>query len=161
MQWSLRVVLIAHEFNYHFHPPHALHVHVHVCPHHAGPDFLFESSTFTKCCKLVWSVSCNNVLLPSLLIHCSQNGCKLGRFFLSYIHFFCRTCSKSFSYRRLRYLESRFNLHVMLNEHRELKAQKCVPHRDFYNVRKVGVLFPRSEHCTPCHHDAHVKYMYM
>ena len=26
----------------------------------------------------------------------------------------------------------------MLNEQRELKAQKSVPHRDFYNVRKVG-----------------------
>ena len=46
--------------------------------------------------------------------------------------------SKSFSYRRLGYLDSRFHLHVMLNELRELKAQKSVPHRDFYNVRKVN-----------------------
>ena len=46
--------------------------------------------------------------------------------------------SKSFTYRRLCYLESRFNLHEMLNEHKELKAQKMVPHRDFYNVRKVS-----------------------
>ena len=44
---------------------------------------------------------------------------------------------KSFSYRRLHYLESRFKLHMMLNEMRELRAQKAVPHRDFYNVRKV------------------------
>lgn len=45
--------------------------------------------------------------------------------------------SKTFSYRRLRYLESRFQLHVMLNEMKEVKAQRMVPHRDFYNVRKV------------------------
>lgn len=60
-------------------------------------------------------------------------------------------CSKSFSYRRLRYLESRFNLHVMLNEHRELKAQKCVPHRDFYNIRKVSThlqsFSPKTHFC--------------
>lgn len=47
--------------------------------------------------------------------------------------------SKSFSYRRLGYLDSRFHLHVMLNELREVKAQKGVPHRDFYNVRKVFI----------------------
>ena len=47
-------------------------------------------------------------------------------------------CSKTLSYRRLKYLESRFQLHTMLNEMKELKAQKMVPHRDFYNVRKVN-----------------------
>ena len=45
---------------------------------------------------------------------------------------------KSYTFRRLCYLESRFNLHEMLNEHKELKAQRMVPHRDFYNVRKVS-----------------------
>ena len=44
---------------------------------------------------------------------------------------------KSFCYRRLSYLSSKFQLHVLLNELRELAAQKAVPHRDFYNVRKV------------------------
>ena len=44
---------------------------------------------------------------------------------------------KSFCYRRLSYLTSKFQLHVLLNELRELAAQKAVPHRDFYNVRKV------------------------
>ena len=28
-------------------------------------------------------------------------------------------------------------MHVLLNEMRELAEQKCVPHRDFYNIRKV------------------------
>ena len=54
-------------------------------------------------------------------------------------HVIYHSClSKSFCYRRLRYLEARFNLHVLLNEMRELAAQKAVPHRDFYNVRKVN-----------------------
>jgi len=44
---------------------------------------------------------------------------------------------KSFCYRRLSYCSSKFQLHVLLNELRELAAQKAVPHRDFYNVRKV------------------------
>ncbi|XP_022107456.1 AMP deaminase 2-like isoform X2 [Acanthaster planci] len=44
---------------------------------------------------------------------------------------------KSFSYRRLSYLASRFHLHSLLNEMKELAAQKSVPHRDFYNIRKV------------------------
>ena len=65
--------------------------------------------------------------------------------------------SKSFCYRRLSYLESRFDLHMMLNEQREQKAQKAVPHRDFYNVRKVrepvnNQLFNYyyQIHCTAC-----------
>lgn len=32
---------------------------------------------------------------------------------------------------------SKFYLHEMLNEMAELKELKSVPHRDFYNVRKV------------------------
>ena len=48
---------------------------------------------------------------------------------------------KSFCYRRLTYLSSKFQLHVLLNELRELAAQKAVAHRDFYNVRKVKLLY--------------------
>uniref|UniRef100_A0A0N4Z8V3 AMP deaminase n=1 Tax=Parastrongyloides trichosuri TaxID=131310 RepID=A0A0N4Z8V3_PARTI len=44
---------------------------------------------------------------------------------------------KSFCYRRLSYLQNKFQLHVLLNELRELHEQKSVPHRDFYNIRKV------------------------
>ena len=44
---------------------------------------------------------------------------------------------KSFCYRRLTYLSSKFNLHQVMNESKELAAQKAVAHRDFYNVRKV------------------------
>ncbi|XP_068996743.1 AMP deaminase 2 isoform X4 [Embiotoca jacksoni] len=43
---------------------------------------------------------------------------------------------KSFCYRRLQYLSSKFQMHILLNEMKELAAQKKVPHRDFYNIRK-------------------------
>ena len=45
--------------------------------------------------------------------------------------------SKSFCYRRLSYLSSKYQLHTLLNDIHESASQKAVPHRDFYNVRKV------------------------
>lgn len=53
--------------------------------------------------------------------------------------------SKSFAFRRLKYLEGKFNLYVLLNEYQEMADSKRVPHRDFYNVRKVD---------THVHHSA-------
>ncbi|WPG97841.1 Hypothetical protein R9X50_00062200 [Acrodontium crateriforme] len=53
--------------------------------------------------------------------------------------------SKSFAFRRLQYLEGKFNLYVLLNEYQEIADTKGVPHRDFYNVRKVD---------THVHHSA-------
>jgi len=52
---------------------------------------------------------------------------------------------KTLAYKRLAVLEQRFSLHVLLNGERELSTQKSVPHRDFYNVRKVD---------THVHHSA-------
>mmetsp|Transcript_19955 Transcript_19955/g.64264 ORF Transcript_19955/g.64264 Transcript_19955/m.64264 type:complete len:978 (-) Transcript_19955:163-3096(-) len=52
---------------------------------------------------------------------------------------------KSFAHVRLVLLEQLFTLHVLLNGSRELRLQKAVPHRDFYNVRKVD---------THVHHSA-------
>ena len=43
----------------------------------------------------------------------------------------------SYAFKRLELLAARFSLHILLNDTRELDAQKSVPHRDFYNVRKV------------------------
>lgn len=53
--------------------------------------------------------------------------------------------SKSFAFRRLQYLEGKFNLYALLNEYQEMADSKKVPHRDFYNVRKVD---------THVHHSA-------
>ena len=53
--------------------------------------------------------------------------------------------TKSFAWRRLKYLDGKWNLYFLLNEYRELADMKTVPHRDFYNVRKVD---------THVHHSA-------
>lgn len=52
---------------------------------------------------------------------------------------------KSFAFKRLSYLERKFQLHALLNEYQEMADSKKVPHRDFYNVRKVD---------THVHHSA-------
>ncbi|KAF3482063.1 AMP deaminase 2 [Arthroderma uncinatum] len=52
---------------------------------------------------------------------------------------------KSFAFKRLSYLEGKFQLHALLNEYQEIADSKKVPHRDFYNVRKVD---------THVHHSA-------
>lgn len=53
--------------------------------------------------------------------------------------------AKSFAFRRLQYLEARWNLYYLLNEFQETGVSKRNPHRDFYNVRKVD---------THVHHSA-------
>lgn len=53
--------------------------------------------------------------------------------------------SKSFAFKRLEYLETKWNLYYLLNEFEENKTSKRNPHRDFYNVRKVD---------THIHHSA-------
>ena len=52
---------------------------------------------------------------------------------------------QSFAFNRLELLAAKFNLHILLNGDMENEAQKSVPHRDFYNVRKVD---------THVHHSA-------
>uniref|UniRef100_A0A8C6VM93 AMP deaminase n=1 Tax=Naja naja TaxID=35670 RepID=A0A8C6VM93_NAJNA len=59
---------------------------------------------------------------------------------------------KSFCYRRLQYLSSKFQMHVLLNEMKELAAQKKVPHRDFYNIRKVDTHI----HASSCMNQKHL-----
>uniref|UniRef100_A0A914GU46 AMP deaminase n=1 Tax=Globodera rostochiensis TaxID=31243 RepID=A0A914GU46_GLORO len=44
---------------------------------------------------------------------------------------------KTFCYRRLTFLQTHFSLHVLLNDQLENAEQRSVPHRDFYNIRKV------------------------
>lgn len=53
--------------------------------------------------------------------------------------------AKSFAFRRLQYLEARWNLYYLLNDYEETSVSKKNPHRDFYNVRKVD---------THVHHSA-------
>ncbi|KAL5761882.1 hypothetical protein ACOSP7_018146 [Xanthoceras sorbifolium] len=52
---------------------------------------------------------------------------------------------RSACHHRLRFLEEKFRLHLLVNADREFLAQKGAPHRDFYNIRKVD---------THVHHSA-------
>ncbi|KAJ3037994.1 AMP deaminase [Rhizophlyctis rosea] len=60
--------------------------------------------------------------------------------------------TKSFAFRRLRYLESKFSMYVLLNEYQEMADSKRVPHRDFYNVRKVDT----HVHHSSCMNQKHL-----
>ncbi|RKO97339.1 hypothetical protein CXG81DRAFT_16054, partial [Caulochytrium protostelioides] len=60
--------------------------------------------------------------------------------------------TKSFAFRRLRYLESKFHMYVLLNEYQEVADSKRVPHRDFYNVRKVDT----HVHLASCMNQKHL-----
>ena len=53
--------------------------------------------------------------------------------------------TKSFAYRQLDILEGKFQLYFLVNSYQETAECKKVPHRDFYNVRKVD---------THVHHSA-------
>ncbi|XP_042052918.1 AMP deaminase-like isoform X2 [Salvia splendens] len=52
---------------------------------------------------------------------------------------------RSACHHRLRFLEEKFRLHLLVNADKEFVAQKSAPHRDFYNIRKVD---------THVHHSA-------
>ena len=60
--------------------------------------------------------------------------------------------AKSFAFRRLQYLEGKFNLYFLLNEYHEIADSKRVPHRDFYNVRKVDT----HVHHSSCMNQKHL-----
>ncbi|EGD74499.1 Ampd2 protein [Salpingoeca rosetta] len=60
--------------------------------------------------------------------------------------------TKSFSFRRIHFLLNKFTLHTMLNSTRELTEQKSVPHRDFYNIRKVDT----HVHLSACMNQKHL-----
>lgn len=82
----------------------------------------------------------HTALVPQQRCRRHQEGCRDVSLLLH-----CRMCKisamgpiKSFCHHRLMLLEQKFNLHVMLNADKEFLAQKTAPHRDFYNVRKVG-----------------------
>ncbi|KAJ3069940.1 AMP deaminase [Podochytrium sp. JEL0797] len=64
----------------------------------------------------------------------------------------CDGPMKSFAFRRLRYLESKFQMYVLLNEYQEMADSKRVPHRDFYNVRKVDT----HVHHSSCMNQKHL-----
>lgn len=59
---------------------------------------------------------------------------------------------RSFSHLRLLLLSERFKLHCILNAGKERLEQISVPHRDFYNVRKVDT----HVHHSSCMNQKHL-----
>jgi len=59
---------------------------------------------------------------------------------------------KSFCFKRLSFLQSKYQLHNLLNEIREIAEQKAVSHRDFYNTRKVDTHI----HAAACMNQKHL-----
>jgi AMP deaminase len=59
---------------------------------------------------------------------------------------------KSWAHSRLHILEARFNLHELLNHDIEQLVQRGVPHRDFYNVRKID----NHVHHSACMNQKHL-----
>eukprot|EP00835_Amoeboradix_gromovi_P000823 NODE_31_length_32452_cov_0.352672.p3 type:complete len:719 gc:universal NODE_31_length_32452_cov_0.352672:15989-13833(-) len=45
--------------------------------------------------------------------------------------------TKTFAFRRLRYLEAKYQMYSLVNENIEISETKSNSHRDFYNVRKI------------------------
>lgn len=60
--------------------------------------------------------------------------------------------TKSYAYSRLKIMEARFRLHLLLNEQTELAHQRAVPHRDFYNIRKID----NHVHHSACMNQKHL-----
>jgi len=59
---------------------------------------------------------------------------------------------KTYAYKRLNFLQSLFDMHLVLNEVLEQAICKAVPHRDFYNVRKVDT----HVHHSSCMNQKHL-----
>merc|ERR1719334_1326315 len=60
--------------------------------------------------------------------------------------------ARTFCYQRLQALQAKFKLHMLLNENNEMAESKRVPHRDFYNIRKVD----NHVHHSACMHQKHL-----
>lgn len=99
---------------------------------------LNRATDWTKPKVSVMDILSRNKSSPDTKHHEDRTVCRLSvtpdgvSVFTSCLH------RKSFCYRRLQYLSSKFQMHILLNEMKELAAQKKVPHRDFYNIRKVS-----------------------
>ncbi|KAL8274356.1 hypothetical protein Esti_001678 [Eimeria stiedai] len=59
---------------------------------------------------------------------------------------------KTFCYSRIKFLEGKFNFHLMFNSNAEIEETKRNKHRDFYNVRKVDT----HVHHSACMHQKHL-----
>jgi AMP deaminase len=59
---------------------------------------------------------------------------------------------KTFSYRRLKFLNHKYHMHELLNEQQEVSEQISIPYRDFYNTQKVDA----HVHAAACMNHKHL-----
>ncbi|KAL8823867.1 MAG: hypothetical protein Q9191_005484, partial [Dirinaria sp. TL-2023a] len=79
----------------------------------------------------------------------------LGRYYTDLVKFEDLAAdgpSKSFAYRQLDILDGKFNLYKLENDYQENVDCKTVPHRDYYNVRKVDT----HVHHSSCMNQKHL-----
>ncbi|BEJ16660.1 hypothetical protein CspHIS471_0600610 [Cutaneotrichosporon sp. HIS471] len=112
-----------------------------------GPEDAISSHTFRLNDEGVYTVYTSNGYDKGGEIQLSHVP-RLKEYYMD-LEYLLNVCSdgpaKSFAFRRLKYLQSKWSLYGLLNEYQELADMKAVPHRDFYNVRKVD---------THIHHSA-------
>uniref|UniRef100_A0A4W5QH86 AMP deaminase n=1 Tax=Hucho hucho TaxID=62062 RepID=A0A4W5QH86_9TELE len=96
------------------------------------------------CDGLIWVCMCLDLPYPDLKEYIADMNVMMALIINGPV--------KSFCYRRLQYLSSKFQMHILLNEMKELAAQKQVPHRDFYNIRKVDTHI----HASSCMNQKHL-----
>ena len=65
--------------------------------------------------------------------------------------------AKTLCYRRLQILTNRYQLHLWLNDSVEAAEVKSVPHRDFYNVRKID----NHIHHSACMHQVWFDFLFI
>lgn len=138
---------------YVFHPQHDQSEHE-ISTH---PEYVMPSA------PEVWPQRCSNRVevvdgLPRLL---DSEGKELfapinRNDYLTSLHQLIELChsgpSRTYCYQRLQLLEARFDLHELLNGEAEVLHQKQIPHRDFYNVRKID----NHIHHSACMNQKHL-----
>ena len=76
--------------------------------------------------------------------------------FIEDMNFLCQIMTdgptKSYCFKRLAILTHKYQMHVLMNEASESAAQRAVPHRDFYNIRKVDTHI----HAASCMNHKHL-----
>ncbi|RIB14230.1 hypothetical protein C2G38_2248372 [Gigaspora rosea] len=126
-----------------------------------GEDFRFEDCLIPEEHKFLYAIDDNGVYQVYENQECLDQGkpvytvpqCKEYFQDLDYIlKVISDGPTKSYAYRRLRYLEGKWNMYVLLKEFQEMADSKKVPHRDFYNVRKVDT----HVHLSSCMNSKHL-----
>eukprot|EP01088_Endostelium_zonatum_P019223 TRINITY_DN6534_c0_g1_i1.p1 TRINITY_DN6534_c0_g1~~TRINITY_DN6534_c0_g1_i1.p1 ORF type:complete len:670 (+),score=137.97 TRINITY_DN6534_c0_g1_i1:88-2097(+) len=115
---------------------------------HDSPSLSTPAHSFrtTADSPSVYSIFDSHSATPLFTIHKSLRSYYQDHNFL--MDFINWGPSKTLCYQRLKLLEGRFNMHLLLNESKESDSQKLVPHRDFYNVRKCDTHIHHSSSMT-------------